>query len=587
MNYLLTFQLGPVQDFIAAAKTTRDLWSGSYMLSYLMASTICAIKVPDVEVIFPSTDSSVLKILEVARGSSIGTSDVDNDGYLLPTLPNKLLIKLKCDSFDDVKKIAAYLERVPRETLTKIGESVKGKFQQAIDTERFDAQLNTFFEIYWAAVEIEGEDISQAYKKLNKIAGAAKNLRFFSARNRSWSSGKSGAGWKSFQHNEKDFLSGRDENVIVSNNKFHALDSYTSVLIRENESLGAINLLKRLWHLTYLQGEKGLPKKWFEMPCTYDIAMGKIDKDSSEDEFVSMPYGYEVSSSSKQFAQECDFSEKYYAVLAFDGDKIGKWVSGEMLKERDSSFTLDEPYLKEFSNKLNQFTRKAKEIIASHKGRLIYSGGDDVLALLPSEYSIKCARTLNLEFGKFKFGDVAFESSCGIAVGHIKIPLQDVVKQAQLSEKDAKNVYGRNALSIHILKRSGEIVKWGSKFDNLENFELLNTLIFRANNSDAANDISEKFLYDFMKVLYKYVPNGTSSKPILNTLEKTMILESELESTMESKPIPKVVKEKLRKSLASVIHDLQSPSGNCAKNHDIETLISLFQVAAWTEAKLP
>lgn len=35
---LLKFQIGPVQDFIAQARSTRDLWSGSYLLSWLMAA---------------------------------------------------------------------------------------------------------------------------------------------------------------------------------------------------------------------------------------------------------------------------------------------------------------------------------------------------------------------------------------------------------------------------------------------------------------------------------------------------------------------------------------------------------------------
>ena len=55
MSYLLTFQLGPVQDFLAAAKTTRDLWSGSYILSYLMASTITNARKSGVEIIWVNT----------------------------------------------------------------------------------------------------------------------------------------------------------------------------------------------------------------------------------------------------------------------------------------------------------------------------------------------------------------------------------------------------------------------------------------------------------------------------------------------------------------------------------------------------
>ena len=43
----LKFQLGPVQDFIAAARSIRDLWSGSYLLSWLMAAGMKALSAED------------------------------------------------------------------------------------------------------------------------------------------------------------------------------------------------------------------------------------------------------------------------------------------------------------------------------------------------------------------------------------------------------------------------------------------------------------------------------------------------------------------------------------------------------------
>ena len=37
----LAFSLGPVQTFIAAARTVRDLWTGSYVLAWLTWQAIC------------------------------------------------------------------------------------------------------------------------------------------------------------------------------------------------------------------------------------------------------------------------------------------------------------------------------------------------------------------------------------------------------------------------------------------------------------------------------------------------------------------------------------------------------------------
>jgi hypothetical protein len=36
----LSFMIGPVQPFIESARTLRDLWSGSYLLSWLTASAM-------------------------------------------------------------------------------------------------------------------------------------------------------------------------------------------------------------------------------------------------------------------------------------------------------------------------------------------------------------------------------------------------------------------------------------------------------------------------------------------------------------------------------------------------------------------
>jgi CRISPR-associated protein Cmr2 len=52
----LLFQIGPVQDYIAQARRTLDLWSGSYLLSYLIAAGLKHIALnygPD-NVIFPN-----------------------------------------------------------------------------------------------------------------------------------------------------------------------------------------------------------------------------------------------------------------------------------------------------------------------------------------------------------------------------------------------------------------------------------------------------------------------------------------------------------------------------------------------------
>jgi CRISPR-associated protein Cmr2 len=127
-----------------------------------------------------------------------------------------------------------------------------------------------------------------------------------------------------------------------------------------------------------------------------------------------------------------------------------------------------------------------------HAGRLVYAGGDDVLALLPLADVLPAAHKLRALFsGEAKrFGnDILVEfmskqwtgwlewkgrklltmgknatASIGIVVAHRLHPLRDVLRQGREAEEDAKELYERNAICVRWLKRSGEQVQMGAKF---------------------------------------------------------------------------------------------------------------------------
>jgi hypothetical protein len=140
-------------------------------------------------------------------------------------------------------------------------------------------------------------------------------------------------------------------------------------------------------------------------------------------------------------AMEQDTSENYFAVLAFDGDGIGQWVSGEKtppfssqladytdhegkvrqgaleyferdsdpdgkgnLKDRFAPFLasqrpLSPSYHLQFSEALSNFALQcARPVVEAFDGRLIYAGGDDVVALLPADTALPCAQALRMAF---------------------------------------------------------------------------------------------------------------------------------------------------------------------------------------------
>ena len=197
-------------------------------------------------------------------------------------------------------------------------------------------------------------------------------------------------------------------------------DRWKSLFKRE-DWISASTLVKRVWHLSYLQKVWGIKadSKNFPMPNTRGVAAHQPEIDCGDDDA----------------AEETPSSEKYFAVLALDGDEIGKWISGEkspnyssqladyqegtsserkgskvyfenLYREKPKSenfLTAQRPlspgYHLQFSEALSNFALHcARPIVECFDGRLIYAGGDDVLALLPADTALDCAKALRAAF---------------------------------------------------------------------------------------------------------------------------------------------------------------------------------------------
>ena len=162
----------------------------------------------------------------------------------------------------------------------------------------------------------------------------------------------------------------------------------------------------------------------------------------------------------------------------------------------------------------------AGQIVEAFGGQLIYAGGDDVLAMLPAAKAVDCAIALQFVFrGQdpaqnsapevvqkaiaplFDFPAEGFiqckqgvgkgdhcrpnwplmvmgpkaTASVGIAIGHVRSPMQDIIQAARDAEAIAKKVKQtqadgtikeKGALCLRVLKRSGESVQFATRFDS-------------------------------------------------------------------------------------------------------------------------
>jgi CRISPR-associated protein Cmr2 len=104
-------------------------------------------------------------------------------------------------------------------------------------------------------------------------------------------------------------------------------------------------------------------------------------------------------------------------------------------------------------------------IVAEHQGTLIYAGGDDVLALLPTSTAIDCAAALQIAYRRDWGSDSKRRErllvgrrgtvSAGLAIVHHKSDLRFALDTARQAEKAAKKA-DRDALQIVACRRSGE-----------------------------------------------------------------------------------------------------------------------------------
>lgn len=210
---------------------------------------------------------------------------------------------------------------------------------------------------------------------------------------------------------------------------------------------------------------------------------------------------------------------KYYAIAMLDGDNMGKWLSGNCsppfstalhsnvlneLKETThqewQKLLADEvrrPHAPSqhmaISKALNGFSLQlVKRIVEDeHLGKLVYAGGDDVLAFVSFEHALPMMRKLRAAFSGYlnenfevdwtqKSGFVVLSrngrktkiltmgsratASAGLVVAHHMHPLQQVLGALRMAERDAKDKYGRDSFVVSILKRSGDNLTVGSKW---------------------------------------------------------------------------------------------------------------------------
>jgi CRISPR-associated protein Cmr2 len=262
-------------------------------------------------------------------------------------------------------------------------------------------------------------------------------------------------------------------------------------------------------------------REWWEVATRFPALIEQA-REWSEDEQEEASIAKVVAHIETSIGQQ---TERYYGLVLMDGDRLGAWLSGEPALSYEQVFhsrvanglrAYDHEDLHKYlkasrstspachmaiSSALNGFALDLVRHVVEQEclGKVLYAGGDDVMAMVCVRDLVKAMVMLCLAYsgglsdgqampslstemdckrGFVQLRDRVYQvmgtkatASCGAVIAHHQAPLAMVLRELRAAEKRAKTDGGRDAFSITVIKRSGGVLtltaKWGEPLDVL------------------------------------------------------------------------------------------------------------------------
>lgn len=510
------FTLGPVQGFVSQARRTRDFWAGSFILSWLAAVAIKAVKHQGGEIQFPHADENYMKWL-----IGDGKENKPTQG----SIPNRfkgLVAAVDPNTFKPDEVVKA-VQEAWKALADKVWEEDLGDVSPSSETARiWERQIPNFWDMSWV-ITPDATDSSALDKR--------KNWRSYTPPNEPGVKCAMMDGWQELSGEASPNRKAME--VFWKTIRDNGKQGMKSDL-RKNEALCAMALVKRRfsrhfakidrnmkqgWRLKGWEVQSAVPSvtymaavHWLEqalqkaqpdvLHAFHDAAAKLTGEEYGEWDtnihcleqlpqsrefkrlrsldgnvfFKNMLENKRVFEDEKQAeavrkalktvndSAQIEPVSPFYAILLMDGDSLGSHMSNS-----DLHYSITQG--------LADFTNGVPAIVKRHSGFLIYAGGDDVLAILPLEDSIPCAAALRDHYltcfdgtgkpeDKEKRLPIPTTLSGAIEFAHIKTPLTSVLKDAHhLLDEVAKDGRGRDALAIRVWKPGGLQIEWAQPWE--------------------------------------------------------------------------------------------------------------------------
>jgi CRISPR-associated protein Cmr2 len=574
---LLAFAMGPVQRFIEAARSVRDLWSGSMVLSWLAFRAMLPIieRLGPTALVYPALRGIPLVDLWLHDAQRLGEkiSLPRPELRLTPSLPHRFLALVPWGAKGETaQRFATECRQAADRAVKELAGDAKSAIKRRLDDicpgwdRRWDSQIASYFSFSTAVVPLggPGEEVdgrlarllagtdsfkeafpnAEAVRELARAIPEADEPGYDQDHAGRWQyqvelAQRSLAAHRTIRHvppdplvadngerfPQKCTLLGTFEQMgpddlrqsrafwdrIAAQNGLNI----DGVRVRPGEALCAVGLMKRFAGPAFLRGQLQLSVGQLRFPDTWTVAArewlakaeshghrlgpshihtwnghwlhwSRPDQDLSDADQCPDDVLAQIQDAWKP--EKCGAPPVYYAILKLDGDDLGGWLRGENSpKVRD----VMHPDLARYYESLGKATQDGLDakrpvgpalhaaistalanfalhvvphVVAKHHGTVIYSGGDDTLALLPVSTVLACARELKQGYTEdwytkdsrqyLMMGSRATLSG-GVVVVHAKDDLRIALQDSRAAEKKAKDA-GKDALAISIRRRSGE-----------------------------------------------------------------------------------------------------------------------------------
>jgi len=464
-EYLLLFTIGPVQSFIGNSRKMRDLYAGSFLLSYLILHTS--------NVVVTSKSDIIINRLIPAIAPDKA-----------PSAPNRILLKVSF-SDDQCVKGRSFITGRLNELSHNMGLEVRSEFKNIYEAifKKYNivpkanvlAQLKDFPEVYWAYQEYSDKD---DFEKITSKLQAVKSLRPFSqtaedsGRKCSLFPEYNAIFYKSQNGNKPKYIDPYAIEFAGGKNMFYAL--------KPGEGLSTLAFIKRMLYCIHDEKFKKYQYNTDIISVAYMLLKDRFASDIKgkallkelcpeaaeaifdlQNGFVLSEDEYEpkdISAAQELFAfMNGKKISPYYAIVKFDGDGMGDLY-------RICSDTQQE----QLSKDIGKFAGLVPDIMKKYHGMCIYAGGEDFLGFLPTGQAIPAIMELREQFQKTVHHPLDAEKkltfSAGIVFAHLMPPLENVLALTDEMEQMAKNNPGKDSFAITVSKRSGTEVNVCGRF---------------------------------------------------------------------------------------------------------------------------